>query len=191
MTTMPSVRIRICDFCVSAAGLLLLSPFLVLCFIIGYIDTRSPLFAQTRVGQHGRLFTLYKFRSMRPSAPEQATHLSSQIDVTSWGRIMRKTKIDELPQLVNVLKGQMSLVGPRPCLPAQTELISERTRLGVDNLKPGITGPAQIAGIDMSEPRKLAEIDAQLIPQSSLYNYIVLVVFTLIGKGSGDKIGKN
>ncbi|MFZ1569048.1 MAG: sugar transferase [Thiolinea sp.] len=99
-----------------------------------------------------------------------------------------RTKLDELPQLWNVLKGEMSRVGPRPCLPTQTELIDEREKSQVFKLRPGITGLAQINNIDMSTPELLAETDAKMLQNLSLLNYFSYISQTLLGKGQGDKI---
>jgi lipopolysaccharide/colanic/teichoic acid biosynthesis glycosyltransferase len=108
--------------------------------------------------------------------------------VTHWGALLRRTKLDELPQLWNVLKGEMSLVGPRPCLFNQTELISERSSLGVFNSRPGITGLAQVSNIDMSTPKLLAETDAQMLKDLTLNAYFKYIFMTIIGKGSGDVV---
>ncbi|MGL4601031.1 MAG: sugar transferase [Plesiomonas sp.] len=180
--------LRVFDFTFAFLGLFFLWPVLVLIYIIGYFDTGSPVFLQQRVGQYQRQFTLIKFRTMPVDTASVATHLVSASSVTSLGLVLRKTKLDELPQLINVLKGDMSLVGPRPCLFNQHELIIERELRGVFNVLPGITGLAQINGVDMSTPVKLAELDQQMINTMSLKNYIRYVFQTVLGKGSGDRI---
>ena len=119
------------------------------------------------------------------------THEVSPSQVTSWGKILRKTKIDELPQLWNVLKGQMSLVGPRPCLPNQTELIQERQKLGVFRVRPGITGLGQIQGIDMSTPDLLAKTDAEMIRTMGFVTNFKYIVRTICGSGFGDRVGSS
>src|SRR5215469_1490888 len=106
----------------------------------------SPLFRQARVGRHQKPFVLVKFRTMKPGTASVASHLVDVTSITRWGRFLRQTKLDELPQLWNVLKGEMSLVGPRPCLFNQEELIRERAQRGVFEARPGITGLAQIRG---------------------------------------------
>jgi lipopolysaccharide/colanic/teichoic acid biosynthesis glycosyltransferase len=146
----------------------------------------NPIFAQRRVGRHQRGFTCYKLRTMRPDTREAATHEVSQAAVTRVGRFLRRTKLDELPQLWNVLRGEMSLVGPRPCLPSQHELIAKRQELGVYALRPGITGPAQVQGIDMSNPQRLALVDQQYLRQSSVRGDLALILRTLFGGGHGD-----
>jgi len=103
---------------------------------------------------------------------------------------LRRSKLDELPQLWNVLKGEMSLVGPRPCLPSQTELIAARERLGVYAVRPGITGLAQVNGIDMSTPELLAKTDAHMMRTLNLGHYLRYLVQTVVGKGGGDAINR-
>ena len=182
--------IRIIDFGASFLGLILLLPLILVLYIIGLFDTGSPIFRQRRVGKNKHPFTLYKFRTMNLNTRSVATHLANQSDVTKFGSFLRKTKLDELPQLVNVLIGDMSLVGPRPCLFNQEELISEREKRGVYNFKPGITGLAQINEIDMSTPVKLSEFDAHMLKDLNLVNYLKFILATVIGKGQGDRIKK-
>ena len=156
---------------------------------LGWFDTRSPLFRQERVGRGQRSFVLAKFRTMRPNTASVASHLADVASITPLGHFLRRTKLDELPQLWNVLTGEMSLVGPRPCLFNQQELITEREKRGVYKARPGITGLAQIQGIDMSTPELLAETDAQMLKTLSLRNYFRYIVLTILGKGSGDRVG--
>ena len=125
---------------------------------------------------------------MSPKAANLPTHEISADLITRTGKFIRATKLDELPQLWNVLKGEMSLVGPRPCLPTQKELITERQALGVFKLRPGITGPAQVQNIDMSLPKKLACKDSQLVENISIFSYLKYVLLTVTGSGQGDKI---
>lgn len=179
---------RVLDVVIAVPGLLILSPFMLALWLIGLFDTGSPLFFQERVGRHRRPFTLVKFRTMRPGTPSVGTHLADPGAVTPWGTFLRRTKLDELPQLWNVLRGDMSLVGPRPCLPNQTELIAARARLGVFSVRPGITGLAQIQGIDMSMPEQLAATDAQMIASLDLAAYFRYLALTLGGRGAGDRI---
>ena len=169
-------------------GILMTSPLLVLILLIGFLDTGSPLFFQRRVGKQQRLFTLIKFRTMRIDTKNVATHQVNPNAVTSLGMFLRKTKLDELPQLFNVLKGEMSLVGPRPCLLNQSELIFERQQLGVFAVLPGITGLAQVNGIDMSDPVRLAQWDERMIEGYGLSSYFKYLLLTLVGKGQGDKV---
>jgi lipopolysaccharide/colanic/teichoic acid biosynthesis glycosyltransferase len=125
---------------------------------------------------------------MRPDTASVATHLADDSAVTGVGCLLRRTKLDELPQLWNVLKGDMSLVGPRPCLFNQEELINERAQRGVFNARPGITGLAQIQGIDMSTPELLAKTDAEMLESLNLISYFRFIFLTVLGKGSGDRV---
>ena len=120
--------------------------------------------------------------------PSLASHLVNKKSVTKFGRILRLVKIDELPQLFNVIKGEMSLVGPRPCLTNQEELIFYRNKYNIFDVRPGITGLAQIKGIDMSEPEKLTQVDSYMINNLNSINYFKYLILTLFGKGRGDKI---
>ena len=171
-------------------GLLFLSPILIVLIIIGCYDTGSPFFLQERVGIHKKPFRLMKFRSMHVNAPSVATHLASTSSITPFGSFLRRTKLDELPQLWNVFVGDMSLVGPRPNLFNQEELIHERDSRGVYSVRPGITGLAQINKIDMSTPQLLAETDAKMIQELSALGYFKYIVHTVLGKGFGDRIKK-
>ncbi len=155
--------IRLFDFYLSLFGMVLLFPVLIFLWVLGWFDNRSPLFIQKRVGRYQYPFVLVKFRSMKPDTASVATHFTNVSAVTPLGRFLRRTKLDELPQLWNVLRGEMSLVGPRPCLFNQDDLIEERNALGVFKARPGITGLAQVKGIDMSTPALLAKTDAEML----------------------------
>ena len=178
--------IRVLDIVFSAAGLIILSPLMLSVLLLGWLDTGSPLFRQRRVGRDQQLFVLIKFRTMHPGTASVASHLADASAITALGRFLRRTKIDELPQLWNVIKGEMSLVGPRPCLFDQEELIEERVRRGVYNVRPGITGLAQVRGIDMSTPALLAETDAAMLETLNLRSYLCYIVLTALGRGLGD-----
>ncbi|MCX7217269.1 MAG: sugar transferase [Burkholderiales bacterium] len=180
--------IRVFDVVLSLLGLLLGAPILVFLWTLGWLDAGPPLFRQERVGRHQMPFTLVKFRTMRPNTASVATHLADASAVTKLGHFLRRTKLDELPQLWNVLKGEMSLVGPRPCLFNQHELIQERMSLGIFNARPGITGLAQVQGIDMSTPKLLAETDARMLESMSLWSYFRYITQTVTGSGLGDRI---
>ncbi len=180
--------LRVLDVVLSAVGLVLTAPIQLGIMAIGFFDTGSPLFIQQRVGKNQRPFTLIKFRTMKPGTASTATHLASADAITPFGRFLRRTKLDELPQLINVLKGDMSLVGPRPCLYNQTELIYAREKKAVFSVLPGITGLAQINDIDMSDPPKLAEWDQKMIHSMNVSNYFKYLAFTLLGKGAGDRV---
>lgn len=129
-----------------------------------------------------------KFRTMPVNTKSVATHLSTKVSITPFGSFLRRSKLDELPQLVNVLIGDMSLVGPRPNLFNQTELIAERDKRGVYNAIPGITGLAQINEIDMSTPVELAEKDAEMLESLNIKQYFSYIFSTVSGKGQGDRI---
>ncbi|PIE24856.1 MAG: lipid carrier--UDP-N-acetylgalactosaminyltransferase [Neptuniibacter caesariensis] len=180
--------LRLFDFTFSLLGLVLGFPVLLVIYCVGLADTGSPLFKQERVGRNKKPFTLVKFRTMAVDTASVASHLSSTASITKLGGFLRKTKLDELPQLWNVLKGEMSLVGPRPNLFNQEELIAERDALNVYSVRPGITGLAQINGIDMSTPQLLAETDARMIQGISVKNYFRYIFLTVLGQGSGDAI---
>ncbi|WP_273021354.1 sugar transferase [Rheinheimera sp.] len=183
--------IRVLDIVFALLGLTFGFPVLVLLTIIGLFDTGSPIFRQQRVGRNKRPFTLVKFRTMKPDTAHVASHLASSSAITPFGGFLRKTKLDELPQLWNVLWGDMSLVGPRPCLFNQQELIKEREQRGVLTARPGITGLAQVNDIDMSTPVLLAETDAKMLQSLTLGNYFKYIVMTVAGKGSGDRVKKD
>ena len=180
--------IRLFDFFFSLVGLVVGFPVLVILFIIGLFDTGSPLFRQERVGRHGRPFILVKFRTMRVDTASVASHLASSASITRFGHFLRRTKLDELPQLWNVLKGEMSLVGPRPCLFNQEELIEERLTRGVLEARPGITGLAQVNEIDMSTPLLLAETDARMLASMTVCDYFKYIFMTVAGRGGGDRV---
>ena len=171
-------------------GLVVLSPILLVLMIIGYFDTGSPILHQQRVGKGMKTFGLMKFRSMHVNAPSVATHLANASSITPFGSFLRKSKLDELPQLWNVFVGDMSLVGPRPNLFNQEELIHERDSRGVYSVRPGITGLAQIKKIDMSTPQLLAETDAKMIQELNTLGYFKYIFLTVFGKGFGDRIKK-
>lgn len=180
--------IRIIDFLAAFFGLLFLWPVLFIVIIIGLFDTGSPVFIQTRVGRNKKPFKLIKFRTMSVETKSVASHLASNASITKLGAFLRKTKIDELPQLINVVKGEMSLVGPRPNLFNQVELIKERDALGVYDVLPGITGLAQVQSIDMSTPALLAKTDKQMIDNLTVKDYFKYIMMTVTGSGSGDAV---
>lgn len=182
--------LRLIDFLLAVFGLTFLFPLLIVITIIGFFDTGSPVFFQKRVGRGQRPFTLVKFRTMSVDTKSVASHLASTASITKMGHILRKTKIDELPQLWNVLIGDMSLVGPRPCLFNQEELIQERESRGVFKVRPGITGLGQINEIDMSTPQLLAEVDQKMILNLNTQSYFSYILQTVVGKGSGDRVFK-
>lgn len=168
-----------------------LSPFaIVICFLAAIpvmIECRGwPIFVQTRLGQYERPFNLFKIRTMRKSTPSVATHEVNANNILSSGSFLRRLKIDELPQLVNVLIGTMSLVGPRPGLPEQRELTEVRRKKGVYDLVPGITGISQLKRIDMSTPELLALTDIEYLQPWSIRRDLGILFSTFTGTGNGD-----
>ena len=172
--------IRILDIFFSILGLTFLSPILILLWFIGLSDNGSPLFMQKRVGHNIKSFILIKFRTMPIKTRSAGTHLIKNVKLTSFGNFLRKTKLDEIPQLFNVLLGDMSLVGPRPCLLNQRKLIKERKKRGVFKVKPGITGLAQISGVTMKNPTLLSKMDLKMIKEMSLFYYIYYILKTVL-----------
>lgn len=180
--------LRIFDFTFALLGLIFAFPVLLVVYVLGLFDTGSPLFRQERVGRHQKPFVLVKFRTMKIDTESVASHLASSASITRMGAFLRKTKLDELPQLWNVLKGEMSLVGPRPGLFNQQELTTERAQRGVFDVRPGITGLAQLSDIDMSTPKLLAETDQRMIRELTLAHYFKYILMTVLGKGAGDRV---
>ena len=180
---------RVIDLGLVGIGFLFVGWLLPLIWIAIKLTSRGPgFFVQTRVGKDNRFFKCYKFRTMYLGTEQVGTHDVLPKSITSIGKWLRKYKIDELPQLWNVLINDMSIVGPRPSLPNQTELIEKRESEFVYSVKPGITGLAQIANVDMSQPAALAKIDGEYIATASLLTDIRIIVCTLLGGGRGDRV---
>ncbi|WP_202899037.1 sugar transferase [Ahrensia sp. 13_GOM-1096m] len=163
--------------------------------LIIYITIRldsdgKSIFAQTRIGKNQKPFTCYKFRTMKVGTISAGTHEVQAASVTKVGALLRKTKLDELLQVFNILRGEVGLVGPRPCLPIQKELISARDTLGVFDILPGITGYAQVNGIDMSDPERLAKMDSQYMALRSIPFDLKIIASTFLGRGGGDRVYK-
>lgn len=184
---------RLIDVLAGALFVMFAWPFLLTIIVVIRLQSPGPaIFTQTRVGKGGRLFTCYKLRTMYAGTANLPTHEVAATSVTPLGEHLRRFKIDELPQLCNVLLGDMSLVGPRPCLPSQVELVKARQALGVLAVRPGITGLAQVKGIDMSDPHRLAEVDAEYVRTQSLLGDFKLIAATLRGRGLGvDQTARN
>ena len=182
--------LRFLDVFFAFFGLLFGLPFLLLIYLIGLFDTGSPLFRQERVGRQQKPITLVKFRTMKVGTASVASHLADNSAITPMGAFLRHTKLDELPQLWNVLKGEMSLVGPRPGLFNQKELLKVRQAHGVFAARPGITGLAQIKGIDMSTPELLAQTDAKMLANLTVAAYFRYIMQTILGSGQGDAANK-
>jgi lipopolysaccharide/colanic/teichoic acid biosynthesis glycosyltransferase len=172
--------IRLLDFTFSLLSLILFFPLFILIFIVGFLEKGFPFFIQKRVGLNLKSFTLIKFRTMKIGTLSAGTHLIDNSNITRIGHFLRKFKLDELPQLLNVFMGHMSLVGPRPCLPNQKRLIIERKKRGIYKVKPGITGLAQVSGINMSRPVLLAKTDLKMIKQMNLFYYFYYIFKTVL-----------
>ena len=185
---MNSSLIRFIDIVAAFLGLCLGFPVLLVICVIGFFDTGSPIFVQQRIGKNKKPFNLIKFRTMPLHTESVATHLVQASAITKLGAFLRKTKLDELPQLLNVLRGDMSFVGPRPCLFNQYTLITERDCREVFSVRPGITGLAQVNEVDMSTPELLAKVDSDMIKEFSVGMYFSLIFKTISGSGSGDRV---
>ena len=161
---------RMLDFLLSLCGLLVLWPlFLVIAIAIKIDDPGPVFFSQKRVGLHKRYFQLYKFRSMKVSTPDVPTHLLEHPEqyISKVGGFLRKTSFDELPQLLNILKGDMAVIGPRPALWSQEDLIAERDKYGANDVRPGLTGWAQINGRDELTIEEKSAYDGEYVKNLS------------------------
>ena len=180
---------RTFDLLISILGLIFLAPvMLIIAWRVARSSPGGALFVQARVGRSEQLFDCYKFRTMAQGAPVAGSHEVSGNWITPIGRRLRSLKLDELPQLFNVLRGDMSLVGPRPCLPNQAEVIAARRAREVFDIRPGITGIAQLASIDMSTPDKLAEADRRYMESRTFLGDLRIIAATMLGGGSGDAV---
>jgi O-antigen biosynthesis protein WbqP len=177
----PALVKRMFDLALALPGLVVAAPIVLVAMALIRATSQGPaIFAQERVGRHEQPFRCYKLRTMYVNTPHVATHEVAVSAITPLGAFLRRFKIDELPQLWNVVIGQMSMVGPRPCLPGQEELVRHRRALGVFSLRPGITGLAQVRGIDMSNPQRCAETDAEYMHAISLREDLRLIVRTIL-----------
>lgn len=172
------------DFVMAAIGLIVLSPLFLIVAIAIKLDSKGPVFfRQERAITSDKPFMIYKFRTMSTAAPSRmATRelQNAESYITTVGSFLRKTSIDELPQLINVLKGQMSLIGPRPLVTSETELLAERKKLLVDTVKPGITGLAQVNGRDLVSNFDKARMDYQYAKGLSFFTDMKLVFMTVV-----------
>ncbi|OQM73837.1 sugar transferase [Manganibacter manganicus] len=180
---------RIIEFVLAGVGALMAAPVILGCAAaIRLTSSGSAIFRQVRVGLNEQPFTCLKLRTMYLNTGDAPSHETKVSAITPVGHFLRRTKLDELPQLWNILKGEMSFVGPRPCLPSQVELIAARRKRGVYAIRPGITGVAQVAGVDMSDPERLAKLDAVYLAEYSLMTDLRLIMATLFGAGRGDRV---
>lgn len=191
---------RIIDFFIALSLIVLLFPFLIIIAILIKIDSKgSIIFKQERVGRFGEIFYMYKFRSMDINSPNIPTCeiTSSNCKITRIGRILRKTSLDEIPQILNIIKGDMSFVGPRPTIPKEADLTKMRKEYNIDSLYPGITGWAQINGRDKIDNITKVKLDYEYLQKKSIMFdfYIMLItiikVITLDGVNDGFYISKD
>jgi lipopolysaccharide/colanic/teichoic acid biosynthesis glycosyltransferase len=181
---------RMLNVLLAMIGLILAIPVIVVLLVAIRIDSKgNPILAQQRVGLRQQKFSCFKLRTMFIETSDAASHLTSPKAVTPIGRILRRWKLDEIPQLWNVIVGDMDLVGPRPCLPSQKELIEARDAFGVYGIRPGITGLAQVQGVDMSDADKLARLDREYMLKRNWLSDFSIIMQTMKGSGSGDKVG--
>lgn len=182
-----SILKRALDVAIAVGASVVALPLcLILMVVIRAESPGNPLFAQWRVGRHQKPFLMLKLRTMTANTAHVPSHEVEAARITRAGRLLRRLKLDELPQLWNVLVGSMSLVGPRPCLPSQAELIAARDERGLFQFQPGVTGPAQLLNIDMSEPVRLAEVEADYFARATFWSDVAIIVRTFTGGGSGD-----
>ena len=163
--------------------LLFIWPLLILIALLIYFDDGLPIiFKQKRVGKHNEIFNILKFRTMKISTPHKATHVIKDFSLyyTKYGFFIRKMSIDELPQLFNILKGEMAFIGPRPALYNQMNLISERRKYGVDKILPGITGWAQVNGRDELRSKEKVKFDLYYLRNKSIFLDIKILILTIV-----------
>ena len=172
---------RIVRNLICAIGLIIISPFLFFATLMIIIEDGMPVFfIQERIGKNNVIFKIIKIRTLKREAPNTATHQLDQKYQLMCGKLFRKIKLDEFPQLINVLKGDINLIGPRPGLISQKELTKFRSANGIYEIKPGITGLSQVLGYDMSDPLKLAEIDKLYIENKSIYMDLLILLATFV-----------
>ena len=185
----PAIK-RLADILLSLTGIILLSPLLILLAILIKTESKGPvLFIQKRVGKNKSHFKIYKFRTMKVDAPKNMpTHMlkNPEMYITKLGRFLRRSALDELPQLLNILRGDMSVVGPRPALWNQYDLIKERDKYKANNIRPGLTGWAQINGRDELSITGKAQLDGVYVEKMSfLFDckiFFLTIVLAFIGK---------
>jgi len=174
---------RVLGFVLSLIGIIVLSPVLLILSIVIKLDSKGPvLFKQKRVGIHQKHFMIYKFRTMRTDTPkDMPTHLLQNPEsfITKVGKFLRKTSLDELPQIFNILKGDMAIVGPRPALWNQYDLIEEREKYGANDVLPGLTGWAQVNGRDELEIPVKAKLDGEYIEKMSFLFDMKCILLTV------------
>ena len=187
-----SISKRTMDIVSSLVGLILLSPLFLLVAILIKLDSKGPIiFKQIRIGKNSKPFYIYKFRSMKIDAPNLSTEefINASDFTTKVGKFIRKTSIDELPQLVNILKGDMSIVGPRPVIEREVRLLEIRKECNVDSILPGITGLAQINGRDNIDDYEKVKYDFEYLSKRNLVLDIKIIINNVlkVAKSEGIK----
>lgn len=172
---------RFMDIAAATIGLIVLSPLLLFIAVLIIVGDPGPvIFVQKRVGKDGKTFDFYKFRSMPINTPEMSSDAISQIKISPVGRFIRRTNIDELPQLVNIVLGDMSIVGPRPPIPSQTELIELRRTSGAATCRPGLTGLAQVSSFDGMSVAEKSSFDSKYAQSVSFLLDISIIARTFL-----------
>ncbi len=181
---------KLFDYVSSFMGIIILSPVLIITSILIKAESKGPvIFKQKRPGINNKIFNIYKFRSMRIDTPDLATDkIEATVFITKTGRFIRRTSIDELPQLFNILKGDMSVVGPRPALYNQCELIEKRTNANVHTVKPGITGLAQVMGRDNITDDQKVQYDKFYVENQSFVLDMYILYKTVKGVITSDNV---
>lgn len=187
---------RVFDFTMSLIAIIVFAPVILFVAFLVKATSKGPvLFKQRRIGKDNVEFNIYKFRTMRIGTPEKATHLleNPAEHITRVGKFLRKSSLDELPQIFNILSGDMSIIGPRPALWNQYDLIQEREKLGVNKIKPGLTGLAQINGRDELEIKKKVNYDKKYMDEISFLVDLKIFYKTFLNviSKAGIKEGKN
>lgn len=178
-----SITKRLIDIVGSLCGIILLSPLFLIVAILIKLDSKGPvIFKQTRIGKDSKPFNIYKFRSMKVETPNLSTEEFKNASdfITRVGKFIRKTSIDELPQLVNILKGDMSIVGPRPVIEKEVRLLELRKECKVDSILPGITGLAQINGRDHVDDYQKVKYDFEYLVKRNLVLDIKIIINTIL-----------
>lgn len=192
MTERRYILQRVADVLIVLAAAPVVVPVCAALMILIRRDSEGrALFIQQRVGRHQQPFRLFKLRTMAHDTGDHPSHHLSFAHVTRIGRFLRRTKLDELPQLWNILKGDMTFVGPRPCLPSQREVIDLRAAHGLFDVLPGITGPAQVRNIDMAHPSRMVGVEADYFNGATAKSDLLIILRTVLGAGGGDAVGKS
>lgn len=187
---------RVFDFLMSLIAIIVFSPIIIIISLLVKLTSKGPIFfKQRRIGKNNEEFNILKFRTMRVDTPNVATHLlkDPSVFITPLGKFLRKTSLDELPQLINILKGEMSIVGPRPALYNQYDLKDMRKKVGVHKLVPGLTGWAQINGRDEIPLEEKVALDKEYMNMQSFWMDIKIIFMTVfkVAKSEGVSEGSS